>query len=121
MLDQKITFDKFIRWVVIGGIVVIALAVLNYLSAVLLPFFIAWVLAYLMYPVVIFFEKRLHVKVRAISIILAMLTAIIVLSGVIYLIIPPMIEQCTTLPDLPLRICIKLLISIVFQKPYLNG
>ena len=96
MLDQKITFDKFIRWVVIGGIVVIALAVLNYLSAVLLPFFIAWVLAYLMYPVVIFFEKRLHVKVRAISIILAMLTAIIVLSGVIYLIIPPMIEQCTT-------------------------
>lgn len=96
MLEKKITFDRFIRWIVIGGIVILSLFVLNYLSAVLLPFFIAWVMAYLMYPVVIFFEKRLHIKVRAISIILAMLTAIAVLSGVIYLIIPPMIEQFST-------------------------
>ena len=96
MLEKKITFDRFIRWIVIGGIILLSLFVLNYLSAVLLPFFIAWVMAYLMYPVVIFFEKRLHIKVRAISIILAMLTAIAVLSGVIYLIIPPMIEQFST-------------------------
>ena len=96
VLEKKITFDRFIRWIVIGGIIFLSLFVLNYLSAVLLPFFIAWVLAYLMYPVVIFIEKRLHVKVRAISIILAMLTAIAVLSGVIYLIIPPMIEQFST-------------------------
>ena len=96
MLEKKITFDRFIRWIVIGGIILLSLFVLNYLSAVLLPFFIAWVLAYLMYPVVIFIEKRLHVKVRAISIILAMLAVIAVLSGVIYLIIPPMIEQFAT-------------------------
>ena len=96
MLEKKITFDRFIRWIVIGGIIFLSLFVLNYLSAVLLPFFIAWVMAYLMYPVVIFFEKRIHIKVRAISIILAMLTAIAVLSGVIYLIIPPMIEQFST-------------------------
>jgi len=96
VLEKKITFDRFIRWIVIGGIIFLSLFVLNYLSAVLLPFFIAWVMAYLMYPVVIFFEKRLHIKVRAISIILAMLTAIAVLSGVIYLIIPPMIEQFST-------------------------
>ena len=96
VLEKKITFDRFIRWIVIGGIVILSLFVLNYLSAVLLPFFIAWVLASLMYPVVIFIEKRLHVKVRAISIILAMLAVIAVLSGVIYLIIPPMIEQFST-------------------------
>ena len=96
VLEKKITFDRFIRWIVIGGIIFLSLFVLNYLSAVLLPFFIAWVMAYLMYPVVIFFEKRLHIKVRAISIILAMLTAIAVLSGFIYLIIPPMIEQFST-------------------------
>ena len=96
VLEKKITFDRFIRWIVIGGIVILSLFVLNYLSAVLLPFFIAWVLAYLMYPVVIFIEKRLHVKVRAISIIIAMLAVIAILSGVIYLIIPPMIEQFST-------------------------
>ena len=96
MLEKKITFDRFIRWIVIGGIIALSLFILNYLSAVLLPFFIAWVMAYLMYPVVIFFEKRLHVKVRAVSILLALLTVIAVLSGVIYLIIPPMIEQFST-------------------------
>jgi predicted PurR-regulated permease PerM len=96
VLEKKITFDRFIRWIVIGGIIALSLFILNYLSAVLLPFFIAWVMAYLMYPVVIFFEKRLHVKVRAVSIILALLTVIAVLSGVIYLIIPPMIEQFST-------------------------
>ena len=96
MLEKKITFDRFIRWIVIGGIIILSLFVLNYLSAVLLPFFIAWVLAYLMYPLVIFIERRLHVKVRAISIILAMLAVIAMLSGVIYLIIPPMIEQFST-------------------------
>ena len=96
VLEKKITFDRFIRWIVIGGIIFLSLFVLNYLSAVLLPFFIAWVMAYLMYPVVIFFEKRLHIKVRAISIIIAMLAVIAILSGVIYLIIPPMIEQFST-------------------------
>lgn len=96
MLDQKITFDRFIRWAIICGITILALLVLNYLSAVLLPFFIAWVMAYLMYPVVTFIEKRLHIRVRAVSIILAMLTVIAILSGVIYLIIPPMIEQFAT-------------------------
>lgn len=93
MLDQKITFDRFIRWAIVGGIVLAVLFVMNYLSAVLLPFFIAWLLAYLMYPIVRFFETRLKVKVRAISIILAMFAVIAVVGGVIWLIIPPMIEQ----------------------------
>lgn len=93
MLDQKITFDRFIRWAMIGGIIIAVLLLLNYLSAVLLPFFIAWVLAYLMYPLVTFIQHRMRVRVRAISIILAMLFVIAVISGVISLIIPPMIEQ----------------------------
>ena len=92
-MSKEITFDKFIRW---AGIVVLVLAVLyitNYLSEVLLPFFIAWFFAYLLYPVVKFIENKLHVKVRALSIILAMGAAIAVVGGVIWLIIPPMIDQ----------------------------
>ena len=92
-MSKEITFDKFIRW---AGIVVLVLAVLyiiNYLSDVLLPFFIAWFFAYLLYPVVKFIENKLHVKVRALSIILAMGAAIAVVGGVIWLIIPPMIDQ----------------------------
>ena len=92
-MSKEITFDKFIRW---AGIVVLVLAVLyiiNYLSDVLLPFFIAWFFAYLLYPVVKFIENKLHVKVRALSILLAMGAAIAIVGGVIWLIIPPMIDQ----------------------------
>ena len=92
-MSKEITFDKFIRW---AGIVVLVLAVLyiiNYLSEVLLPFFIAWFFAYLLYPVVKFIENKLHVKIRAISILLAMGAAIAVVGCVIWLIIPPMIDQ----------------------------
>ena len=57
-MGKEITFDKFIRW---AGVTLIVLAVLymtNYLSSVLLPFFIAWFFAYLFYPVVKFIENK---------------------------------------------------------------
>ena len=92
-MSKEITFDKFIRWAGIGLLVLSVLYITNYLSSVLLPFFIAWFFAYLLYPVVKFIENRLHVKVRALSILLAMLAAIAIVGGVIWLIIPPMIEQ----------------------------
>ena len=71
-MSKEITFDKFIRWAGIVTLVIAVLYITNYLSEVLLPFFIAWFFAYLLYPVVKFIENKLHVKVRAISILLAM-------------------------------------------------
>ena len=102
-MNKEITFDKFIR---IAGIVLIVLAVLyatNYLSSVLLPFFIAWFFAYLLYPVVKFIENKLHIKVRALAILIAMLLAIGVVGGVIWLIVPPMIDQFDKLGDVITR------------------
>lgn len=93
MLEQKITFDKFIRWTAIALITVAVFAVTNYLSSVLLPFFIAWLFAYLMYPMVKFIQYRMHVKVRALAILIAMAVVLGVVGLMIYFIIPPMIGQ----------------------------
>ena len=93
MLEQKITFDKFIRWTAISLITVAVFAVTNYLSSVLLPFFIAWLFAYLMYPMVKFIQYRMHVKVRALAILIAMAVVLSVVGLMIYFIIPPMIGQ----------------------------
>lgn len=98
-MAKEITFDKFIRWTGIVLIIGAVLFVTNYLSSVLLPFFIAWFFAYLLYPVVKFIENKLHVKVRALSIIIAMLLAIGVIGGVIWMIVPPMIDQFDKLGD----------------------
>ena len=98
-MAKEITFDKFVRW---AGIIILILGILyvtNYLSSVLLPFFIAWFFAYLLYPVVLFIENKMHVRIRALSIIIAMLAMIAVIGGVIWLIIPPMIDQFDKLSD----------------------
>lgn len=102
-MNKEITFDKFIRWAGIVTLVIAVLYITNYLSEVLLPFFIAWFFAYLLYPVVKFIENKLHVKVRAISILLAMGAAIAIVGGVIWLIIPPMIDQFDKLGEVLTR------------------
>ena len=102
-MSKEITFDKFIRWAGIVTLVIAVLYITNDLSEVLLPFFIAWFFAYLLYPVVKFIENKLHVKVRAISILLAMGAAIAIVGGVIWLIIPPMIDQFDKLGEVLTR------------------
>ena len=75
------------------------LLLVNYLSSVLLPFFIAWFFAYLLYPIVKFVERHMHLP-RALSIILTLIVVIAIISGIVYLIIPPMIEQFEKLGQL---------------------
>ena len=100
MVQKEITFDKFIRWTGIILLIVFILYAVNYLSAVLIPFFVAWVFAYLLYPIVKFIENKLHVRIRALSIILTFIVVIAVLSLLVYLLIPPMIEQFGKLYDI---------------------
>ena len=69
IIEEKITFDKFIRWSLTALVVIVVLLLMNYLSGVLLPFFVAWLLAYLIYPIVKFVQYRLHVPTRVLSII----------------------------------------------------
>ena len=52
--QKKITFDSLIRGIISVIIIIAVLFLLDRLSGVLLPFFISWLIAYLMYPMVIF-------------------------------------------------------------------
>jgi len=73
--------------------VMLVLWLLNYLSAVLLPFFVAWALAYLVYPIVNFLETKAHVRFRVLSILMTMTLLLVAIAIVFWLIVPPMIEQ----------------------------
>ena len=99
MTRETITFDRLVRWIGIGLLVLGILLLVNYLSSVLLPFFIAWFFAYLLYPIVKFVERHMHLP-RALSIILTLIVVIAVISGIVYLIVPPMIEQFEKLGQL---------------------
>lgn len=101
MLPQKkITFDSFIRGVLSGTVIIAILYLLNRLSGVLLPFFIAWLIAYLTYPMVIFYQNRLRLRSRVLSILAVMLT-LVILGGIAFsFFVPPMIEECAKLKEL---------------------
>lgn len=92
-MGQKITFDKFIRWTGTLLLVFAVLYMVNYLSAVLLPFFVAWLFAYLLYPIVKFVQFKMHVRIRSLSIIITLIFVLAVIALIVYLIVPPMIEQ----------------------------
>lgn len=103
IIEEKITFDRFIRWMLTSVVVIAVLLLMNYLSSVLLPFFVAWLLAYLIYPVVKFVQYRMHVPTRILSIAVTLLFMVAVIVGIFYLIIPPMIDQFDKLSDVLTR------------------
>ena len=100
MEQKKITFDSFIRGVITIIIVVGFVMLLNRLSAVLLPFFVAWLFAYLLFPLVKFFQYRCRMRYRILGIISAFVVVIGVLTGLFMLMIPPMVEEAGQVKDL---------------------
>lgn len=100
MLEKRITFDSFIRGILSGGIIIGLLYLVNYLSGVLLPFFIAWLIAYMIYPMVTFVQYKLKLKNRAASILVVLLTLIIIIALSAILLIPPFIEEFSKLKGL---------------------
>ena len=93
MYDKTITFDTFVRWLGYGILVLGIVFLINYLGSVLLPFAVAWLIAYLLYPVVKFVQYKLHVPSRVLSIVVTLIIVIGVMTGIGWLIIPPMLEQ----------------------------
>lgn len=97
---NPITFDSFVRGflgvLLFAGIVML----LNRLSSVLVPFFLAWLIAYLMFPLVKFFQYRCHLKYRIVGILLSFLVVGLVLAGVFMLMVPPMVEESLRVKDL---------------------
>lgn len=93
MLEKTITFDRFVRGMLIALLIAAILFTVNYLSSVLLPFFVAWLLAYLLYPIVCFVQYKMRVPTRILSILVALGVVATVIGGVLYMIIPPMLDQ----------------------------
>lgn len=100
MERKKITFDSFIRGVILGAIIIGILMLFQRLSGVLLPFFIAWLVAYLIYPLVTFFQYKLKLKNRIVSIFCALFSLLVIGSVAFYLLVPPMIQEFGRVKDL---------------------
>ena len=93
MLEKEITFDRVIRWLIAALIAVGLVWLVNRLSSVLLPFFIAWIMAYMIYPFVCFLQNKCRLKYRVLSIVVALLVVFAVITLAAFLVVPPIIEE----------------------------
>ena len=100
MERKKITFDSFIRGTIGCLLVVGFLMLVERLSGVLLPFFIAWLIAYMIYPLVKFFQYKLHLKSRIIAIFCALFSIVAVSTILFYFLVPPMLSEFGRMNDL---------------------
>ena len=92
-MNREITFDRFIRGLIaIIGVIIVYLLI-DRLSGVLLPFLIAWLFCYLVYPIVKFFQYRLKFKSRGLSIATVLLLVTLGIVGICFLVIPPIIKE----------------------------
>ena len=93
MLEREITFDRVIRWLIVALVATAIVLLINRLSSVLLPFFIAWILAYMIYPFVLFLQNKCRLKYRILSIVVALLVVLAVLTLTAFLVVPPIVEE----------------------------
>lgn len=100
MKQSEITLGRFLRIVLLVVACVVAYLVLDSLSSVLLPFAIAWLLAYMLNPLVNFVQNRMRVKFRALSIVVALLLVVVVIYGIIMLVVPSMFSELYALKDI---------------------
>jgi predicted PurR-regulated permease PerM len=86
--NKPYTFDRVVR-IVIGILILTTIFLLiRYLSTVLLPFLVAWLIAYILQPVVHLFQYKLKFKNRLLSVITTLLLMGGVITGIIMLISP---------------------------------
>ncbi len=96
-MKKEITFDTAVRGLMILAGFVLAVLLIRRLESVLLPFFVAWLLAYLIYPVVTFFQYRCRLRYRLPSIIVALLLVFSAVVGLLALVVPPTIRELSHL------------------------
>ena len=86
--NKPYTFDRAVRLFIGIAISAILLLLVNKLSGVILPFLVAWLFAYMIYPLVKFFQYKLRVKFRPVAILLALVSIIGTIIFVLWAIKP---------------------------------
>lgn len=100
MERKKITFDSFIRGTICCILIIGVLMLVERLSGVLLPFFLAWLIAYMIYPLVKLFQYKLRLKNRVLSIFCALFSITAIGVTAFYFLVPPMLEEFGKVKDL---------------------
>ena len=99
-IRQPYTFDRVIRILFTAVAIVAVFYLIRLLKSALLPFLIAWLMAYLVNPFVEFIQYRCRVKIRIIAIFLALFILGGVIALFVWLITPGIVEEASKMRTL---------------------
>ena len=94
------TFDRVVRILIGSAVLIILFLLLKRLSSVLLPFFIAWLMAYLLHPFVQFFQYKLKLKNRILSIVCTLVLFLSIITGILMVLVPMISNEVQKLIDI---------------------
>ncbi len=97
---QPYTFDRVIRILITITIILVSLWLLNALKGVLLPFFVACLIAYMLEPLVQHNRKLLHLKGRVTAIFVTLFEVVFFIGLLCYLLIPSIIDEMQQISSL---------------------
>ena len=102
MSTKPYTFDRVVRMIIGLAVLTLVFLLIQRLSGVLLPFLVAWFLAYLLQPLVRFFQYTLRFKNRALSVAATLLLFFGSITGVVLLLAPMVSAEVQKLSQLVL-------------------
>ena len=94
------TFDRVVRILIGSAVLIILFLLVKRLSSVLLPFFIAWLMAYLLHPFVRFFQYKLKLKNRILSIVCTLVLFLSIITGILMVLVPMISNEVQKLIDI---------------------
>ena len=93
MKQNEVTLGRFLRIILVMATLAITYLILDSLSGILLPFAIAWLLAYFINPLVNFIQNKMRFRFRILSTVVALLLIAAVLYGVAMLVFPSIVNE----------------------------
>jgi predicted PurR-regulated permease PerM len=91
--SKPYTFDRVVRIIITVITILGILWLIDYLSAVLLPFVVAWLIAYILEPFVKFNQRLLHVRNRVLPIFLTLLEVVAIVMALAVLFVPSILRE----------------------------
>ncbi len=92
-MNKPFTLDRTVRLVITVSVIIALFLITDRLSGVLVPFLVSWFLAYLIHPIVRFFQYKCRLKHRTLSVIVTLLILVCVLGGVGFLLLTPITNE----------------------------
>ena len=98
-LSRPFTFDRVVRLLITIGSIAAAVWIVGILRSVLLPFLVAWLIAYLLEPFVQYNKRLLRVRKRWLPILMTLFECVLVLTAASVFIVPSIVDEMHQVAD----------------------